>query len=593
MLLEAIFHQPKSHYAYAYDHETLHIRLRTKRNDLDNVYLIHGDKYRFTQEFIETTKMTKFASDTLFDYYEAAVKPEFRRFAYAFRLESGKETLYYNEVGFQEEGAQSQSGIGMLESPSGMFEFPFLNPADVNKPPAWVKNAVFYQIFPERFANGDDSLNPEGVEDWTPDAVPTRDNFFGGDLQGVIDNLDYLVDLGITCIYFTPFFEAKSNHKYDTIDYLKVDPQFGDNETAKRLVNEAHKRGIKIMLDAVFNHSGFYFPPFQDVLKNGRRSRFAKWFYLRENEVKTEPLPNYDTFGFVASMPKLNTENPEVKAYLLEVARYWVEDIGVDGWRLDVANEIDHQFWREFRNVVKKANPEAYILGEIWHNSMAWLEGDQFDAVMNYPVTNSILEFFAKKTIDAENFMGRLDAMQVAYPKQANEVAFNLLDSHDTPRLLTIADGDKDLMKLAATFQLTYTGAPCIYYGDEVGMNGGNDPDCRKPMVWDEDRQDKELFAFYKDMVGLRKGYRAFRDGSFRFLSAEKGEQFVAYERSDDRNRFIVVLNGDEEEKTVKLSGLSKGTFRPVFDGNDAYPVKRGKLSVTVGGKKSLLLKEQ
>ncbi|PYZ95838.1 alpha-glycosidase [Alteribacter lacisalsi] len=592
MIKEAVFHQPKSHYAYAYDKETLHIRIRTKRNDMDNVYVVHGDKYRFTPEYIQTTKMEKFASDSLFDYYQAAVKPEYRRFAYAFRLESGKETLYYNEVGFQKEGAQSRSGIGMLESPSGMFEFPFLNPVDVNNPPDWVKNAVFYQIFPERFANGDPSLNPPGTEEWTHDAEPTRDNFFGGDLQGVIDNLGYLEELGITCIYFTPFFEAKSNHKYDTIDYLKVDPQFGDNEKAKELVREARKRGIKVMLDAVFNHSGYYFPPFQDVLKNGRKSRFANWFHLREEEVVTEPQPNYDTFGFVASMPKLNTENREVKAYLLEVARYWVEDVGVDGWRLDVANEVDHQFWREFRDVVKKANPEAYILGEIWHNSMAWLGGDQFDAVMNYPVTNSILEFFAMKEIDAEAFMGRLDAIQVAYPKQVNESAFNLLDSHDTPRLLTIAEGDKDRMKLAATFQLTYTGAPCIYYGDEIGMAGGNDPGCRAPMIWDEEHQDRDLFDFYKNLIQLRKEHRALRDGTFRFLSAGKGNHYVAYERTDGNSRFVFLLNGSDEEITINLTGLGKGTFVNV-EGNERFQVKRSKLKVTAGANSALILKEQ
>ncbi|TMW72388.1 alpha-glycosidase [Alteribacter natronophilus] len=592
MLLEAVFHQPKSHYAYAYDKETLHIRIRTKRNDVDRVYVVHGDKYRFVPEHIQTTKMEKFASDSLFDYYQAAVKPKYRRFAYAFRLESGDETLYYNEVGFQKEGAQSQAGIGMLESPSGMFEFPFLNPVDVNEPPSWVKNAVFYQIFPERFANGDPSLNPPETEEWKPDGEPTRDNFFGGDLQGVIDHLGHLEELGITCIYFTPFFEAKSNHKYDTIDYLKVDPQFGDNEKAKELVREAHKRGIKIMLDAVFNHSGYYFPPFQDVLKNGRKSRFASWFHLREDEVVTEPDPNYDTFGFVASMPKLNTENREVKAYLLEVARYWVEDVGVDGWRLDVANEVDHQFWREFRDVVKKANPEAYILGEIWHNSLAWLGGDQFDAVMNYPVTNGILEFFAMREIDAESFMGRLDAIQVAYPKQVNEAAFNLLDSHDTPRLLTIADGDKDLMKLAATFQLTYTGAPCIYYGDEFGMAGGHDPGCRAPMIWDEDHQDRELFDFYRELIALRKQHRALRDGTFRFLSAEKDSRLVAYERTDDHSRFVFVLNSSDRKETVTLDGLGKGTFRAVFE-EGRYEVKKGRLKVSVEPKSGVILKEQ
>ncbi|QKS72297.1 alpha-glycosidase [Paenalkalicoccus suaedae] len=588
MLLEAIHHQPKSQYAYAYDEETLHIRVRTKRGDMDKVSVVWGDKYDFQPEKITTTEMTVLAHDKLFDYYQVEIKPPFRRFAYAFKFEKGKKTVFLNEVGFQEDEL-SQSGVGMLWSPSGMFEFPFLNAVDVNKPPAWVKDAVFYQIFPERFANGDPSLTPEGAEEWHADAVPTRDNFFGGDLQGVIDNLDYLVDLGITCIYFTPFFEAYSNHKYDTIDYLKVDPQFGDNETAKRLVDEAHKRGIKIMLDAVFNHSGYYWPPFQDVLKRGEDSRFTDWFHLRGLPISESPL-NYDTFGFVPQMPKLNTENPEVKAYLLEVARYWVEDIGVDGWRLDVANEVDHRFWREFRDTVKTANPEAYILGEIWHNSLAWLQGDQFDAVMNYPVTNSILDFFVKDEIDAESFMGRLEQLLIAYPLQANEATFNLLDSHDTPRLLTLAEGNKKRMKLAALFQLTYLGAPCIYYGDEIGMDGGGDPDCRKPMVWEKDRQDKDMFAFYKKLIQLRKDYRALRDGSFTFLKAEKDAKYVAFEREDDANHFVVVMNSDEKKTKVKLP--AEGSFVDMLTGK-SYKASRGTLVVEVEGLEAVVLKAE
>ncbi|NJP37088.1 glycoside hydrolase family 13 protein [Alkalicoccus luteus] len=590
MLLEAIYHQPKSQYAYAYDHETLHIRVRTKKDDMDRVSVVWGDKYDFHEETIRTSEMNVFARDTMFDYYEVEIKPPFRRFAYAFKFEKGDRTVFWNETGFKEDSLHS-GGVGMLWSPSGMFEFPFLNTIDVFTPPEWVKDAVFYQIFPERFANGDASLNPPGTEAWTPDAVPTRDNFFGGDLQGVIDKLDYLEELGVTCIYFTPFFEAFSNHKYDTIDYLKVDPQFGDNETAKRLVDEAHARGIRVMLDAVFNHSGYYFPPFQDVLKNGEKSRFRDWFHIRDYPLAEDPL-NYDTFGFVAQMPKLNTEHPEVKAYLLEVARYWIEDIGADGWRLDVANEVDHRFWREFRDTVKKANPDAYILGEIWHNSLAWLGGDQFDAVMNYPVTNAILDFFVKEEIDAAHFMGRLDAMLISYPRQANEAAFNLLDSHDTPRLLSIAEGDKERMKLAALFQLTYMGAPCIYYGDEVGMDGGADPGCRRPMVWEEDHQDQELLSFYQTLISLRRSHRALRDGSFRFISAESGSSVTAYERADDMSRFVIAANAGTKQEKIELSDLGQGTFRSLED-DTLYELKNGKLTLTLVPLQAVVLKEQ
>lgn len=549
MLLEAIYHRPKSNYAYAYDEKTMHVRVRTKRDDMDQVFLLHCDKYNINETGFTKVEMKKIASDSMFDYYQAEAQPAYRRFAYMFQFVKGDTTVAMNEVGFVTDKDFDDATVLFA---TGLFEYPFLNAIDVNKPPQWVKDAIFYQIFPERFGNGDTSNDPENIEPWG-EAEPTPKNFFGGDLQGVIDHLDHLVELGINCIYFTPIFEATTNHKYDTVDYMKVDPHFGDNELAKTLVEKCHEKGIKVMLDAVFNHSGYFFGPFQDVVKNGEASKYKDWFYIREFPIVAEPKPNFDTFAFTGQMPKLNTEHPEVKEYLLEVARYWIEDIGCDGWRLDVANEVDHQFWREFRQVVKKANPEAYILGEIWHNSLPWLQGDQFDAVMNYPVTNSILEFFCKDTIDAEQFMGRLDAIYLAYPLQANEVAFNLLDSHDTARLLTLCKDDKKRMKLAATFQLTYMGAPCIYYGDEIGMTGGNDPDCRKPMVWDEAKQDRELFQFYKTMISLRKENRALRDGTFAFLEAASGAKHIAFERTADGKRFVVVMNAGVEAVEVAL----------------------------------------
>jgi len=586
MLLEAIYHRPKSNYAYAYDDKTLHIRVRTKRDDIDHVYLLHCDKYILHETGFTKLEMTKLASDTLFDYYQAEVQPEYRRCAYLFEFVSGEDSISMNEVGFVEKIVDDSSVLFA----TGLFEYPFLNAIDVNKPPQWVKDAIFYQIFPERFGNGDPSNDPEKVEPWD-ESEPLRDNFFGGDLQGVIDHLDHLVELGINAIYFTPIFEATTNHKYDTVDYLKVDPHFGDNQLAKKLVDKCHQKGLKVMLDAVFNHSGYFFGPFQDVVKNGENSNYKDWFYVREFPVVEEPKPNYDAFGFVGQMPKLNTEHPQVKEYLLEVARYWIEDIGCDGWRLDVANEVDHQFWREFRQVVKKANPEAYILGEIWHNSLPWLQGDQFDAVMNYPVTNSILEFFCKDLIDAEQFMSRLDAILLAYPLQVNETAFNLLDSHDTARLLTLCKNDKKRMKLAATFQLTYLGTPCIYYGDEIGMTGDNDPDCRKPMIWDKAKQDRELFQFYKSMISLRSENRALRDGTFKFLVAEKESQLLAYHRSDGNNQFIIAMNSGSIAAELLIPGVVGATTWQVVSGNGVIHNKADTLKITLSPLEYLILK--
>jgi len=553
MLLEAIYHRPKNNFAYTYNKSTIHIRVRTKKDDVQAVQLLHGDKYDW-DNLSSLTDMQKVATDDLFDWWQTEITPPFRRLRYGFRFQEGEEEIWMTEEGFQ---------VNQPKDPLRLFDFPFINPIDVFEAPAWVKDAIFYQIFPERFANGDRSNDPEKIEDWETGS-PAWNNYFGGDLQGVIDHIDHLSKLGINAIYFTPLFEANTNHKYDTKNYLQVDPHFGDNAKLKELVQKCHSVGIKVLLDAVFNHSGFHFEPFQDVLQNGEASPYKDWFHLREFPIQTEPRPNYDAFAFESRMPKLNTENPELKAYLLEVARYWIEEVGIDGWRLDVANEVDHQFWREFRKVVKEANPEAYILGEIWHDSMPWLQGDQFDAVMNYPFTNAVLDFFAKRETTATHFRNQINKVNMNYPLQINEVAFNLLDSHDTPRLLHVCQEDKGRLQLALLFQLTYLGTPCIYYGDEVGMTGAGDPDCRRPMIWDEERQDHELFAYYQTLINLRKQYSALRTGSFRFLE-NNNESVVAYERVDAEAHFVIILNNQEVETSILMNDYDAENWETVL----------------------------
>ncbi|WP_027094173.1 alpha-glycosidase [Cohnella thermotolerans] len=569
MLREAIYHRPKQNWAYSYDKKTVHLRVRTKRGDAGQVRAIVGDKYAWDQT-VKSVEMRRFASDDLFDYWEVAVEPPFRRLRYAFHFIKGEEELFLTEKEFRKTPPAD---------PLELFDFPYINPADVFEPPAWVKDAVFYQIFPERFANGDPSLDPEGVEPWGGKPTPT--NFFGGDLQGVLDHLDHLEGLGVNAIYFTPLFEATTNHKYDTRDYMKVDPHFGTNAKLKELVDACHRRGIRVLLDAVFNHAGRTFPPFVDVLEKGAESPYAGWFHVREFPLQVvDGIPTYETFAFEPIMPKLNTENPEVKKYLLDVARYWIEEIGIDGWRLDVANEVDHAFWREFRQTVKAAKPDAYILGEIWHDSIPWLQGDQFDAVMNYPFTNAVLDFFAKETIDAAGFANAIGKQLAAYPQQVNETAFNLLDSHDTPRLLTQCGDDERRMRLAALFQLTYPGTPCIYYGDEFGMSGEGDPDCRKCMVWDEKEQNREMFDFYRRTIALRKKHPALREIGLRFLQAEEGGRTLVYERRSAKGeRFVVAMNASGREAKVSVS--AEGKWVDAYSG-EAAEIARGRLGATL-----------
>ncbi|CAM4372620.1 alpha-glycosidase [Paenibacillus alkaliterrae] len=543
MQLDVMYHRMKQNWSYAYDEKTLHIRLRTKRDDVDTVVLHCGDKYGWDHTN-SSVPMAIFASDELFDYWEAAIQPRYRRTVYYFEIRNQEQVVYMLEKGFFDEAPDV-----IYE---GLFDFPFLNPIDIISPPAWVKDAVFYQIFPERFANGDKSNDPEGVLPWG--GTPTPTNYFGGDLQGVLDHLDYLSKLGVNAIYFNPLFQATTNHKYDTQDYFKVDAHFGTNEKLKELVEACHQRGIRVVLDAVFNHCGNTFPAFVDVVKNGPKSKYADWFFIREWPLDVKDgIPTYDTFGFEPIMPKLNTENPEVRDYLLSIARYWIEEIGIDGWRLDVANEVDHHFWREFRKAVKEINPEAYILGEIMHDSMAWLQGDQFDAVMNYPFTNALLNFFAYSRIDANGFADAIQRQIASYPRQVNETSFNLLGSHDTTRLLTLCQGNKDRLKLAYLFELTFVGAPCIYYGDEIGMDGDHDPHNRKCMEWDVNKQDQNLLTFFQNIIHLRLKQEALRTGSIRFL-AQSNKQLLTYERENADERFLIAINNSDAVAAYSLS---------------------------------------
>ncbi|WP_181349173.1 glycoside hydrolase family 13 protein [Thalassobacillus sp. CUG 92003] len=569
MIKEAVYHRPKHNFAYAYDAETLHIRLKTKKDDAHSVMLVFGDPYHWDQGKWQVARknMDKSGSDHLFDYWFTEVKPPYRRLRYCFELHDNLESLVYTERGFYEEVP--------LDDPNYHFCFPFLNSIDVFQPPEWVKDTVWYQIFPERFANGDAHVNPEGALDWGS-AEPTQTNFFGGDFQGVMDHLDYLQALGITGIYFTPIFKALSNHKYDTIDYMEIDPQFGDKATFRQLVEEAHKRGIRVMLDAVFNHSGYYFPPFQDVLENGTDSEYADWFHLYDEKILTEPVPNYDAFGFVASMPKLNTGHPDVKHYLLQVARYWIEEFDIDGWRLDVANEVDHSFWKAFRSTVKSVKPDAYILGEIWHDAMPWLEGDQFDAVMNYPYTYSAIEFFAKNNLTPSQFTDSITYVLHMYPQNVNEVSFNLLDSHDTPRVLTIANGDKNRLKLMYVFHFSFTGTPCMYYGDEIGMTGGEDPDCRKCMVWDSQEQDRDLFSFVQHLLTLRTRHSAFGSrGSFHFAFHDDKQGILAYRKVTPHETLLFILNNSSSKSIVHSDDLDQHSVHDLWNGEQiSYGMK-------------------
>lgn len=509
----AIYHRPESEYAFLLDKETMHIRIRTAKDDIRKVEIVYGDPYAIrslnSNWYLQKVPMKKGLSTDVYDYWTISIKEPKHRVAYGFYLtDTEGEEVLYNDQGIKTSYSQEY-----LKNENNYFRMPFFQEIDMFKAPQWVRNTVWYQIFPERFANGDPELNPEGTKTWDSTVHPGRQDFYGGDLQGVLDHLDHLVDLGVNGIYFNPIFKAPSNHKYDTEDYFEIDPHFGDKKLFKKLVDEAHKRGIKVMLDAVFNHIGDQSPQWQDVIKNGKDSKYADWFHINKFPVSYTPTDNfefssdatYETFDYTPHMPKLNTANPEVQEYLLSIATYWIKEFDIDAWRLDVANEIDHHFWRKFHDATTALKPDFYILGEIWHTSQPWLQGDQFTGVMNYAYTEAIKEHFLTHEIDALEMKNKLNQQLMLYNDQADSMMFNVLDSHDTARIKTLAHDDMELVKQIFAFTFVQPGTPSIYYGTEYGMTGENDPDDRKPMVWDENLQDHDMYQFVQRLIDVRK----------------------------------------------------------------------------------------
>lgn len=559
MNLAGIMHRPDSEMAYVVNEQTVNIRLRTAKDDIVNVELLAGDPYSLRslptdEKFYQVPKqMTKIMSDGISDFWQVTVTEPKRRLAYAF--------LVTDMLGIQK--IHSDKGFFKVADADLMdmnfyFRMPFFQTIDQYNAPKWVTDTVWYQIFPERFANGDVSNDPTGTKSWNSTDHPGREDFYGGDLQGILDHLDHLQDLGVSGIYLNPIFQAPSNHKYDTQDYMTVDPHFGDAKLFKQLVQAAHERGIRVVLDAVFNHIGDKSMQWQDVLKNGQASPYANWFHIRKFPATYTPTDNfefaadatYDTFDYTPHMPKLNTSNPEVVDYLLNIATYWVKEFDIDAWRLDVANEIDHHFWRKFHDAMMALKPDFYILGEIWHTSQSWLVGDEFTAIMNYSYTGAILQYFLENE-SADTLVQKMSHQLMLYRDATNRMMFNTLDSHDTPRLMTLAHEDKQLAKSILAFTFMQPGVPSIYYGTEYGMTGENDPDDRKPMVWQPELQDHDLYDFMQKLVQVRRQNIAkLSDDKITFDVI--GDRQIRLTREDNQTRIVGVFNNGTADLTVE-----------------------------------------
>ncbi|MEX2534370.1 MAG: glycoside hydrolase family 13 protein [Trueperaceae bacterium] len=440
-------------------------------------------------------------------------------------------------------------------------------------PPSWVEDAIFYQIFPDRFARSTRVPKPDRLEPW--DSTPTLHGYKGGDLLGVSERLDLLAELGINALYFTPVFQSASNHRYHTHDYYRIDPMLGGNGALEELIERAHDRGMRIILDGVFNHASRGFFQFSDILENGPHSAYLDWFHVRRFPLNAygEGGLGYDAWWNLPALPKFNTDTPAVREYLWEVAEYWLR-AGIDGWRLDVPNEIDDDsFWQEFRRRCRSVNPDCYLVGEIWGDADRWLQGDQFDAVMNYPFTRAALGFVANDMNHAEiakcGYVGvdHLDAAGFAneatrlLARRRQETTFsqlNLIGSHDTPRALNVLCEDRQALRMAFLLLMTFPGAPCVYYGDEIGLSGGHDPYCRGTIPWDEEaRWDHGLRDYVQQLISLRHENSALRRGEFKVLHATGG--LLLFARQDGRNRVIVALNRDERQLPLDFAAATEG----------------------------------
>ncbi len=572
--------------------------------------------------------------------------------------------------------------------------------------PQWAKEVVWYQIFPDRFYNGDKLNDPDieslkgayphniettwQVHPWNSDWYELQEyekengkdiwtniqrRRFGGDLQGIIDKLDYLSELGISAVYLNPIFTAPSLHKYDGATYHHVDPHFGpdpagDKEIIRnenpldpstwvwtsadklflKLIDEMHKRNIRIIIDGVFNHSGINCFAFQDLLVNQENSPYKDWYTVKSFENKEKGIPfEYEGWFGVKELPEWREDQNGLvegpKNYIFNITKRWMDPDGdgnpadgIDGWRLDVAFCVGHPFWKDWRKFLKAINPDAYITAEIVDKIEAnepYLRGDEFDAVMNYNFLFICAEYFIQKKdkITVSQFDTLLKQLREAFPKGVSEVMQNLLDSHDTNRLLSFikngdihnirdwgkffektqvgsgsgydfskpGDEERKIQKLMALMQLTYIGAPMIYYGDEAGMWGGNDPDCRKPMLWPEFQYDDETFApdqskitaskvefdrdlfeYYKKLISIRNSSEALRKGSYKTLDACTEKDIFVFERESGNEKLIIILNNSNSMAEYELPA---GSDMMDLVTGDNFINTNGKVNFTVSGK--------
>ncbi len=543
----AIRHFADKRYCYAVGKGRFLFRLETKKEDVAKVLLHVQDKY-LQVKYKDTRRcyqMTLAHGAQYIDYYEAEIEMDVVCLRYFFEIEDAEgNVMYYGNHNFYD------TCITDIEK---MYDCPQnLREEEMFVLPAWAKNKVVYQIFPSRFAS-----DKEVTEEVWYQSPIGHEADLKGSLRGIIDHLGHIKELGADILYMTPIFSSPSSHKYNIDDYYKIDPSFGDKEDLKELVDQAHKLGMYVVLDGVFNHTGVDFFAFRDIRENKEKSKYLDWYYIHEFPLVMEwgKKPNYKTFSYAGLMPKLNLQNQEAADFVIDVASYWIRECDIDGWRLDVADEISHMFWKRFRKEMKAVKKDVLIVGEIWHFAGDFLEGDEWDSVMNYPFYQSVLELVALERINASSFLESLGFMSGNLQRGLEGYLWNFIDSHDTERFLHSARNDVRKQKLAAALQLLLPGMPMIYYGDEVALGGGSDPDCRRGMLWDEKRQNRELFHYYQALLRLRREHLELTEGVIVEQYADDDKGLIYMERQLNGQQMILLFHVRKD--TVELPQLA------------------------------------
>lgn len=559
MEYSAILHDMDKRFCYAIDKGLFVIRIQVKKDDIKEIILHYMDKY-ISIEMKDTRKtvpMKKIASSQFHDYYEAQIRMDMICLRYFFEFtDMHGEKAYYGNYEFSKE---------CITNIDRMFDCPQnLREEEMFEVPEWAANKVVYQIFPSRYA----ASQPVDKELWYKAPITFTDNLHG-DIRGIIDHLDYIRDLGIDVIYLTPIFKSDSSHKYDTIDYYQIDPSFGTAEDLRELVQKAHQYGMKVVLDAVFNHTGRDFFAFKDILENKEKSKYLDWYFIDKFPLDTEPgqAPNFKCFGYYGGMPKLNLKNPEVEKYVTDVACYWLKECDIDGWRMDVGDEISHYFWKHFRRAVKAVKKDALIIGEIWHYAGDFLEGDEWDTVMNYPFYLNLIDLLADEKIGVSRFIQNFGYMKGRLNKKCYPLMWNLIDSHDTARFLHLCN-NKQKQHLAAAFQLLMPGMPMIYYGDELAMPGANDPDCRRGMYWDEEYRDNGMLEWYKRLIQVRRTHACIVEGELAETITRDEDGTIVLIRKNTEETVALIFNCSNDTKEFnEYAGQYNLLGESVFDG--------------------------